>query len=130
MYGAGQVLIEDHVGPAHCSPIHRPDLTVLDAAGVGAHMLVEVTVFWSSAAGNQRARHRPAGSALLARQEERRQEYGAVAPHRLVLFAVTDYGMLSRDVRALLRECTAMRGDRLDVEGRLSTWLCRTFSAF
>eukprot|EP00959_Pyramimonas_sp_CCMP1952_P288233 6027139-Pyramimonas_sp.AAC.2 len=37
---------------------------------------------------------------------------------------------MSPDARALLRECAAVREDRLDVEGRLSTWSCRTFSSF
>jgi hypothetical protein len=39
--------------------------------------------------------------------------------------------MMSRDAHTLLRECIAVREDyRLDVEGRHSTWACRTFSSF
>ena len=56
--------------------------------------------------------------------------YGNVAPHRLVVFAIDEYGMLSPDARWLLQQCVTMREDRLDVEGRLSTWSCRTFSSF
>eukprot|EP00976_Prorocentrum_cordatum_P008845 176265-Prorocentrum_minimum.AAC.2 len=33
------------------------------------------------------------------------------------------------DARTLLQECAAVREDRLDVEGRLSTWSCCTFSS-
>jgi hypothetical protein len=48
--------------------------------------------------------------------------------HRLLVFAVDEYGMLSRDAEKLLRECIVAQEDRLDVEGRLFTWFCRTFS--
>jgi hypothetical protein len=39
-----------------------------------------------------------------------------------------EHGVLSRDAEKLLRERIVARKDRLDVEGRLSTWAYRTFS--
>jgi hypothetical protein len=60
---------------------------------------------------------------LAARQETRRAGYGDLGQHRLLLvFAVDGYGMMSRDAQTLLHECIAVREDRLDVEGRHSTW--------
>jgi hypothetical protein len=56
--------------------------------------------------------------------------YGDLGQHRLLVFAVDEYGMMSRDAQTLRRECIAVREDRLNVEGRHSTWACRTFSAF
>ena len=38
--------------------------------------------------------------------------------------------MLSADARLLLRQCVVAREDRLDLEGRLATWSCRSFSSF
>ena len=70
------------------------------------------------------------GAALAARQETRRTGYGDLGQHRLLVFAVDEYGMMSRDAQTLLRECITIKEDRLDVEGRHSTWACRTFSSF
>jgi hypothetical protein len=72
----------------------------------------------------------PIGESLEARQEARRAGYGDVGPYRLLVFAVDKYGMLSRESEKLLRECIVTREDRLDMEGRLSTWSCGTFSSF
>jgi hypothetical protein len=132
VYGTGRVLLEDAAGAHHYSPRHRPDITILDTDGTGAHTLVEFTVFRPAAPSvHQRSRARRAvGSDLLARQERRRAEYGDLGPHRLVVFAVADYGMLSPDARALFRSCVEARSDRLDVEGDEATWACRSFSSF
>jgi hypothetical protein len=67
------------------------------------------------------------GAALAARQETRRAGYGDLGQHRLLVFAVDEYGMMSRDAQTL---CITVKEDRLDVEGRHSTWACRTFSSF
>ena len=92
---------------------------------------MEVTVFRPAAPAYARTRvRRPVGAELRARQERRRAEYGDLGPHRLVVFAVADYGMLLPDAGVLLRECVQARGDRLDVEDDLATWACRSFSAF
>jgi hypothetical protein len=74
--------------------------------------------------------HGTIGAALAARQGTQRAGYGDLGQHRLLVFAVDEYGMMSRDAQTLLRECIAVREDRLDVEGRHSTWACRTFSSF
>jgi hypothetical protein len=66
---------------------------------------------------------------LAARQETRRAGYSDLGQHRLLVFAMDECGMMSRDAQTLLRECIAVREDRLDVEGRHSTWACRTFSS-
>ena len=99
------------------------------------HTLVELTVFRATAAANVRSStrmgpggrlvHGTIGAALAARQETRRVGYGDLGQHRLLVFAVDEYGMMSRDAQTLLRECIAVREDRLDVEGRHSTWACR-----
>jgi hypothetical protein len=60
----------------------------------------------------------------------RRAGYGDLGQHRLLVFAVDEYGMMSRDAQTLLCECIAVREDRLDVEGRHSMWACKTFSSF
>jgi hypothetical protein len=135
-----RVVAEDYVGAMSYSPLHRPDVTIMDAGGYGVHTLVELTVFRATAVSNVRPAARmgpggtmvrtPVGESLAARQEARRAGYGEVGPHRLLVFAVDEYGMLSRDAERLLRECIVTREDRLDVEGRLSTWSCRTFSSF
>ena len=131
VYGTGRVIMEDAAGASHYSPSHRPDITILDTDGVGSHTLVEVTVFRPAAPAYARTRvRRPVGAELRARQERRRAEYGDLGPHRLVVFAVADYGMLLPDAGVLLRECVQARGDRLDVEDDLATWACRSFSAF
>ena len=133
VHGVGRVLVEDRAGAPHYSPSHRPDITVLDTDGVGAHTLVEVTVFRPAAPTYQRGRaRRPVGADILALQERRRRvDYsGLSGPHRLVVFALADYGMLSPDASQLFRACAVERGDRLDVEGDLSTWACRSFTAF
>ena len=81
-----------------------------------------MSTFRPTTPSNQRSQaRRPVDSAILARQKARRREYGDVRPHRQQVFALADYGMMSPDARALLRECAAVREDRLDVEGRLST---------
>ena len=65
--GRGRVVVEDHVGAMHYSPHHRPDITVMDAFGVGVHLLIEVTVFRSTAVSNVRGGGGGAsGSALRA----------------------------------------------------------------
>jgi len=131
VYGTARVLIEDAAGAARYSPSHRPDITILDTDGLGSHTLVEVTVFRPAAPTYHRwGARRPVGGDLLARQERRRREYGDVRPHRLVVFALADYGMLSPDASRLLRECIVARADRLDVEDGLATWACRSFSSF
>jgi hypothetical protein len=132
VFPARQVLVEDSAGAMHYSPHHRPDITILDTGGIGVHTLVEVTIIRPTAPSLQQ-RHRSSravGAAMIARVEEKRASYGDIGPHRLLVFAVADYGMMSLDARTLFRECTVAREDRLDVEGRLSTWSCRTFSAF
>jgi hypothetical protein len=73
--------------------------------------------------------HGTIGAALAARQETRRAGYGDLGQHRLLVFAVDEYGMMSRDAHTLVRGCITVQEDRLDVEGRHSTWACRTFSA-
>jgi hypothetical protein len=45
MYPRGQVVAEDYIGAISYSPLHRPDVTILDAGGFGVHTLVELTVF-------------------------------------------------------------------------------------
>ena len=131
VYGTARVLVEDAAGAAHYSPLHRPDITILDTNGPGSHTLIEVTLFRPAAPTYHRwGARRPVGGDLHARQERRRREYGNVGPHRLLVFAVADYGMLSPDARQLLRECVEARADRLDVEDGLATWACRSFSAF
>ena len=87
----------------------------MDAGGYRVHTLVELTVFRATAASNVRPVARmgpggtmvrtPVGESLAARQEARRAGYGEVGPHRLLVFAVNEYGMLSRDAERLLREC-------------------------
>ena len=64
------------------------------------------------------------------RAETRRAGYGDPGQHRLLVFAVDEYGMMPRDAQTLLRECIAVREDRLDLEGCHYTWACRTFSSF
>jgi hypothetical protein len=140
VYPRGQVVSEDYVGAMSYSPLHRPDVTILDAGGFGVHTLVELTVFRATAAANVRSStrmgpggrlvHGTIGAALAARQETRRAGYGDLGQHRLLVFALDEYGMMSRDALTLLRECITVREDRLDVEGRHSTWACRTFSSF
>ena len=131
VHGTARVLVEDMAGAPHYSPAHRPDITVLDTDGVGSHTLIEVTVFRPAAPTYQRHRaRRPVGADLLARQERRRVDYGDLRPHRLVVFALADYGMLSPDASQLIRACAVERGDRLDVESDLATWACRSFTAF
>jgi hypothetical protein len=140
VYPRGQVVAEDYVGAMSYSPLHRPDVTILDAGGFGVHTLVELTIFRATAAANVRSStrmglggrlvHGTIGAALAARQETRRTGYGDLGQHRLLVFAVDEYGMMSRDAQTLLRECITVREDRLDVEGRHSTWACRTFSSF
>ena len=123
--------LEDVVGAAHYSPGHRPDITILDAGGVGSHTLVEVTVFRPTAPTYHRPTlRRVPGEALQARQEQRRRDYGDVGPHRLVVFAIADYGQLSTDAARVLQECVEAREDRLDVEEEHATWACRSFSSF
>jgi hypothetical protein len=140
VYPRGQVVLEDYVGAMSYSPLHRPDVTILDAGEFGVHTLVELTVFRATAAANVRSStrmglggrlvHGTIGAALAARQETRRAGYGDLGQHRLLVFAVDAYDMMSRDGQTLLRECIAVREDRLDVEGCHSTWACRTFSCF
>ena len=140
VFPRGQVVAEDYVGAMSYSPSHRPDVTILDAGGFGVHTLVELTVFRATAAANVRSStrmgpggrlmHGTIGAGLAARQETRRVGYGDLGQHRLLVFAVDEYGMMSRDAQTLLRECITIREDRLDVEGRHSTWACRTFSSF
>jgi hypothetical protein len=120
------------------SPLHRPDVTILDASGFGVHTLVEWTVFRATAAANVRSStrmgpggrlvHGMIGAALAARQESRRVGYGDLGQDRLLVFAVDEYGVMSRDARTLLRECIAVREDRVDVEGCHSTWACKRLS--
>jgi hypothetical protein len=74
--------------------------------------------------------HEAFGAALVAWQESRRAGYGDLSQHRLLVFAVDEYGMMLRDAHTLLRECVAVREDWLDVEGRYFTGSCRTFSSF
>jgi hypothetical protein len=91
------------------SPLHRPDVTILDAGGFGVHTLVESTVFRATAAANVRSSTRMGpggrlvygmiGAALAARQETRRAGYGDLGQHRLLVFAVDEYGMMSRDAQ-------------------------------
>ena len=93
------------------SPLHRPDVTILDAGGFGVHTLVELTVFRATAAANVRSStrmgpggrlvHGTIGAALAARQETRRAGYGDLGQHRLLVFAVDEYGTMSRDARCL-----------------------------
>ena len=117
VHGVARVRLEDVVGAAHYSPGHRPDITILDAGGVGSHTLVEVTVFRPTAPTYHRPTlRRVPGEALQARQEQRRRDYGDVGPHRLVVFAIADYGQLSTDAARVLQECVEAREDRLDVE--------------
>ena len=54
------------------------------------------------------------------RAETRRAGYGDPGQHRLLVFAVDEYGMMSRDARSLLVECIAVREDRLDVKGSVA----------
>jgi hypothetical protein len=141
VYPRSQVVAEDYVGAMSYSPLHRPDVTILDPGGFGVHTIVELTVFWATDAANVRSStrmgqdgrlvHGTIGAALATRQETRRAGYGDLGQHRLLVFAVNEYGMISmRDAQTLLRECIAVREDQLDVEGRHSTWACRTFSSF
>jgi hypothetical protein len=140
VYPRGQVVAEDYVRAMSYSPLHRPDVSILDAGGFGVHTLVELTGFRATAAANVRSStrmgpggslvHGMIGAALAARQETRRAGYGDLGQHRLLVFAVDEYGMMSRDTQTLLRECIAVREDRPDVEGRHSTWACKTFSSF
>jgi hypothetical protein len=51
----GQVVAEDYVGAMSYSPLHRPDVTILDAGGFGVHTLVELTVFRATAAAKVRS---------------------------------------------------------------------------
>ena len=93
--------------------------------------MLEVTIMRVATVSmaNRAAVGRP-GAALVARQEAKRADYGVVAPHRVVVWAMDEYGMLSPDAWQLLRGCAALRGDRLDLEHDDSTWAARTFSAF
>jgi hypothetical protein len=45
VYPRGQVVAKDYVGAMSYSPLHRPDVTILDAGGFGVHMLVDVDSF-------------------------------------------------------------------------------------
>lgn len=130
VFPANNIRVEDQYGAYSYSPGHRPDITILNTGGLGVHTLVEVTVFRPTAPANLRVRRQVMGAALEARVAAKRATYGDIGPHRLLIFAVADYGMMSVDARSLLRECAVARGDRLDVEGRLSTWSCRSFSSF
>ena len=140
VYSRGRVTTEDYVGSMSYSPLHRPDVTIEDTGGFGVHTLVEFTVFRATAASNVRPAARPGrdgavvrapvGEGLAIRQEARRAQYGDVSPHRLLVFGLDEYGMLSADARLLLRQCVVAREDRLDLEGRLATWSCRSFSSF
>jgi hypothetical protein len=47
----------------------------------------------------------------------------------MLVFFVDEYGMILRDAQMLFRECFAVWEDWLGVEGRHSTWSCRTFSS-
>jgi hypothetical protein len=77
MYPRGQVVAEDYVGAMSYSPLHRPDVTILDVGGFGVHTLVELTVFRATAAANVRSStrmgpggrlvHGTIGAALAAR---------------------------------------------------------------
>jgi hypothetical protein len=97
----------------------------MDAGGYGVHTLVGFTIFRVTAASNVRPAARmgpggtmvrtPVGESLAARQEARRAGYGVVGPHRLLVFAVDEYGILLRDAERLRRECIVTREDRLDV---------------
>ena len=49
--------------------------------------------------------HGTIGAALAAGQETQRAGYGDLGLHRLLVFAVDEYGMMSRDAQTLLREC-------------------------
>jgi hypothetical protein len=109
VYPRGQVVSEDYVGAMSYSPLHCPDVTILDAGGFGVHTLVELTVFRATAAANVRSStrmgpggrlvHGSIGAALAAPQETRRASYGDLGQHRLLVFAVDEYGMMSRDRR-------------------------------
>jgi hypothetical protein len=94
------------------SSLHCPDVTIMDVGGYGVHTLVELTVCRATAASNVRPAARmglggtmvrtPADESLAARQEARRAGYGEVGPRRLLVFAVGEYNMLSRDAEKLL----------------------------
>jgi hypothetical protein len=130
VYPRGQVVSEDYVGAMSYSPLHRSDVTTLDAGGLGVQTLVELTVFRATVAANVRSStrmgmggklvHGTIGAALAARQETRRAGYGDLGHYRLLVFAVDEYGMMSRDARSLLVECIAVREDRLDVKGSVA----------
>ena len=55
VYPRGQVVSEDYIGAMSYSPLHRPDVTILDAGGFGVHTLVELTVFRVTVAANVRS---------------------------------------------------------------------------
>ena len=52
--------------------------------------------------------HGTIGAALATRQETRRAGYCDLGQHPLLVFALDEYGMMSRDAQTLLRECIAV----------------------
>jgi hypothetical protein len=111
------------VGSVHYSPRHRPDISLLHYRGSGEHLLVECTIYRPFASSHIGRDLTALAESVVSRREA---DYGDVRPHRLVVFAVSDFGQISEGTAQFLRECTRVRSDRLLVEGRLSTPTCGT----
>ena len=81
--------VEDAVGSAHYSPRHRPDIALLHYREFGEHLKVECIVYrpfaWSHIG-------RDLTSFAESAVSRREAEYGDVRPHRLVIFAFSDFG--------------------------------------
>jgi hypothetical protein len=118
---------EDAVGSAFYSPRHRPDISLLGYRGTEEHMLIECTVFRPFAVSHLR---RDLSSLVESVVTRRESDYGDVRPHRLVVFAVSDFGQVSTGTAQFLYECARARSDRLLMEGRLATSTATTWSSF
>jgi len=56
--------------------------------------------------------------------------YGDVGQHRVVPFVLEEFGLMGPATKRFFADCTRIRGDRLDVEGRSATWSARSWSSF
>ena len=67
----------------------------------------------------------------LAAEGEKRNKYGAVAPHVVLPFAVEHPGALGKEAGSFFKRCAKQAGDRLGPAEQLrSTWSSSTFSSY
>ena len=115
----------------HYSPLHVPDTKLVDGSKTGHHVLIDYTTTQVTSEGiSHAAATTPLAAAKMA-EDTKYGDYGNVAPHTVLPFAVEDGGGLGPQALAFVERCRVRSSDQLSARSEaLTSWTCSGFTNF